>query len=132
MSNRTRLSKLGCVASDCVEQMKMYLDEMTDHSNEALTCSFKYEFLRIVDDHEHYYALNLPFGIEDTDLTVETLSKRHPLAMLLIEEVISTLIEGDKEACTYAVAALYEIIVKTGFNSKLQGDRKKVQTELVI
>ena len=97
---------------------------MTDHSNEALSCAFKYEFLRIVDDHEHYYALNLPFGIEDTDLSIAQLSERHPLAMILLNETISTLKFGDKEACTAAVTALYEIIVKTAFNAKVQAEKK--------
>ena len=89
----------------------MYLSELGNNSEkeklsidpkkaEELVASFKFQFLSIVNDHANYVQLNLPFNYDD-DLSLPSLNKKHPLALILLSEVVETLTLGNPPAAAW-------------------------------
>lgn len=101
--------------------VRQYLTEMKDLlmiSKLELTSVLRFEFLRIVCDHEHFMPLNLPFDYGD--MSFEALAKKHPLATIIIYEVIETIKSCNLKAAAIAIGCLYDIVCKAAFDKRYQ------------
>lgn len=73
-----------------LDMLRSYLRDMTDPTQELLSATYKFEFLRIIIDHEHFVPLNLIFH-ELPDLNLNTLTQRYPLAFTVTFETLEAL-----------------------------------------
>ena len=105
--------------------IRKYLERMTDNKQQE-TILFKFEFLQIITDHEHYMPLNLPFEeLDSANVNLVTLSKMHPLATIMMYEVFETLKSDNIKGYEIAIKALYDIIVKNAFDERYYGPEKQ-------
>ncbi|XP_031567360.1 dedicator of cytokinesis protein 11-like isoform X3 [Actinia tenebrosa] len=114
---------LACFTKDCftymdrgfVFQMITYYSEQFRDSDTQMR-EFKFEFLQVVCNHEHYIPLNLPLdirglgGIHDCELSDEY-CKRFFLVGLLLREVSSALTQG-RHIRKLAIRVLRNLLVK--------------------
>ena len=106
-----------------IDMIKSYLERVTDYSIISISSAFKFDFLRIVTDHDQYIPLNLPF--DKGSFSVEELSQKHPLSTIMAYEVLETLKNGDNSSNEIAVGALYDVVVKHASNSKYLSQEKQ-------
>ena len=104
-----------------LDMIRSYLTEMTDNSLSeegiAISADYKFEFLRIITDHESFIQLNLPF-IPIIDVNLSALSKQHPLAFTTIFEVVQALKSNQEKIWKEAVKTLYAVIVKNSYDER--------------
>lgn len=111
------------------------LDLVHDYFNyigtEAVVTIFKFRFLQICSDFEHYSPLNLP--IETTIDSIESLQLKfwrdHWLAGLYLNELKASLLgsEGTKLTRTKAIAAFRDLLWKHMIDERYSGSRERLQ-----
>lgn len=100
-----------------LDMVRTYLQDMTDPTQEELSTTYRVEFLQIVADNEHYIPLNLTFCSME-DLSVQNLTKLHPLAYTVIFNVLQSLKSSNSKVWDMAISALYDIVVKNAFDGR--------------
>lgn len=105
-----------------LDMIRTYLTEITHEEQYEISSRFKFEFLTIINDHDYYIPLNLPFGYDSNDMSLAKLSQKHPLAMILTYEVIETLGSGNVKAANHAIGSLYDVMIKQFCSAQFQND----------
>ncbi|XP_078379462.1 dedicator of cytokinesis protein 11-like isoform X4 [Oculina patagonica] len=129
---------LACFTKDCftyldrgfVFQMISYYSEQFKDSDTQML-EFKFEFLQVVCNHEHYIPLNLPLdvrtlgGVHDCELT-DDYCKRYFLVGLLLREVSSALTQG-RHIKKLAIRVLRNMLVKHELDNRYEGEQKQAR-----
>ena len=114
-----------------LDMIRSYITKMTDpgltdDKDIYLCASYKFEFLRIISDHESYVLLNLPFRNVD-NLRLVNLTHQYPIAFTVIFEVIQALKTNKSEIWELAIGTLYDTIIKHYYDSRFcDSNRKKI------
>ncbi|XP_022797946.1 dedicator of cytokinesis protein 11-like [Stylophora pistillata] len=129
---------LACFTKDCftyldrgfVFQMISYYSEQFKDSDTQML-EFKFEFLQVVCNHEHYIPLNLPLdvrtlgGVHECELT-DDYCKRYFLVGLLLREVSSALTQG-RHIRKLAIRVLRNMLVKHELDDRYDGEQKQAR-----
>ncbi|XP_073255433.1 dedicator of cytokinesis protein 11-like [Porites lutea] len=129
---------LACFTKDCftyldrgfVFQMISYYSEQFKDSDTQML-EFKFEFLQVVCNHEHYIPLNLPLdvralgGVHDSELT-DDYCKRYFLVGLLLREISSALTQG-RHIRKLAIRVLRNMLVKHELDDRYEGEQKQAR-----
>ncbi|XP_074634034.1 dedicator of cytokinesis protein 9-like isoform X3 [Acropora palmata] len=129
---------LACFTKDCftyldrgfVFQMISYYSEQFKDSDTQML-EFKFEFLQVVCNHEHFIPLNLPLdvralgGVHDCELT-DDYCKRYFLVGLLLREISSALTQG-RHIRRLAIRVLRNMLVKHELDDRYEGEQKQAR-----
>lgn len=129
---------LACFTKDCftyldrgfVFQMISYYSEQFKDSDTQML-EFKFEFLQVICNHEHYIPLNLPLdvrtlgGVHDCELT-DDYCKRYFLVGLLLREVSSALTQG-RHIRKLSIRVLRNMLVKHELDNRYEGEQKQAR-----
>ncbi|XP_068686823.1 dedicator of cytokinesis protein 9-like [Montipora foliosa] len=129
---------LACFTKDCftyldrglVFQMISYYSEQFKDSDTQML-EFKFEFLQVVCNHEHYIPLNLPLdvralgGVHNCELT-DDYCKRYFLVGLLLREISSALTQG-RLIRKLAIRVLRNMLVKHELDDRYDGEQKQAR-----
>ncbi|KAL6067850.1 Dedicator of cytokinesis protein 6 [Balamuthia mandrillaris] len=98
-----------------------YISQLNPTGMTTLT-TFKFTFLKIVIDHEHYIPLNLPLPdkIDKIDGLVQRLWQKHFMVGCVINEVMASLQEPDKQNRMTGIQTLRNLLVKHEFDPRYQ------------
>ena len=111
-----------------LDMVRSYLTGMTDTelstNQPILCCTFKFEFLSIISDHEAFVLLNLPFRPVDS-LLLKDLSKQYPIAFTLIFEVVQSLTSSEETIWKLAISTLYNVIIKHYYDERYNDVNKR-------
>ena len=107
-----------------LDMMNTYIQELYHPEREILSISFQMEFLQVISDNEHFVPLNLSFWKLD-DLSLNTLTKRHPLAYIIIYNVLKVLKSPQPKVWDLAVGVLYDNIIKNAFDERYSNIKER-------
>ncbi|KAJ5076990.1 dedicator of cytokinesis dock [Anaeramoeba ignava] len=107
------------------ELMQKYIRGFSGNEDAGSRATFKLDFLQIVLETEHYFALNIPvcipFETSTTNMAV-ILSERHFLVGLLLREIFTIIASshGEDVAQTSAISLLRDVLHKHETDPRLQ------------
>ena len=107
-----------------LDMIKSYLHDMTDPTQELLSVTYKFEFLKIIIDHEHFVCLNLLF-CPLPEVSIKKLRESYPLAEILISETLESLKSNNQQVWTLGIHTLYDIVVKNAFDARYNDESKR-------
>ncbi|XP_048588509.1 dedicator of cytokinesis protein 9 isoform X4 [Nematostella vectensis] len=127
---------LACFTKDCftymdrgfVFQMISYYSEQFKDSDTQMR-EFKFEFLQVICNHEHYIPLNLPLdvrglgGLHDSELS-EEFCRRFFLVGLMLREVTSALTQG-RHIRKLAIKVLRNLLVKHELDDRYNNEARQ-------
>eukprot|EP01114_Cavostelium_apophysatum_P024426 TRINITY_DN955_c0_g1_i4.p1 TRINITY_DN955_c0_g1~~TRINITY_DN955_c0_g1_i4.p1 ORF type:complete len:1235 (+),score=324.88 TRINITY_DN955_c0_g1_i4:2822-6526(+) len=114
-----------------LDMVDTYVKEITPDNIEEVSGTkllfFKFDFLRIIGDYEHYIPLNFPVPItfESTNNLSEALTFKYPLAGILIREILSSLQHSLGGLRQKALSNLNVILAKHEYDSRYQSPEHK-------
>eukprot|EP01133_Synstelium_polycarpum_P007759 gene7759-9098_t len=110
-----------------VHKMREGIEESQSPSFITTMLFFKFDFLKIVTDYEHYVNLNVPtpYSIHNIQSLSQKIVDIHPISGLLITEVLSVLTSPVVEVRMVALTTISTLFIKHEYDAKYQARDKR-------
>lgn len=109
----------------------LYVQNLNAGIDQRMLNEFKFKFMKIVCDHEHFIPLNLPFADDLNKIVITDIKseywKRHFLVGLLLDEISKAMSSKEKEIRCAAINTLRDLLWKHDHDPRYNDHEKRAR-----